>query len=350
VLTIILLVAGGPNNPFSVFFLVHVALAALLLEARAAWGMVGLTVLAFASLYLLPSHSPAFHGEMHQWSLHLIGMWLAYALAAIFIAHFIGKVSRALRARERQLSEVQQIAVQNERLATLSSFSANAAHELATPLATIGLAAKELSHGLQDTSLPQLQSDATLICEEIARCRTILADLSSRAGESIGEMPIRTTPARLIEELQLLLAPHQRLSLSIEFATPETAQQPIVAPQRTLAQILCNLIRNAFDAHEDSGREDIVILHIEAGNELCFQILDRGLGLTPDVQAQLGNPFITTKARRGGLGLGIYLAHSYAVRTGGHLTFHPRNGGGTEARLCLPVNVVIGVKAEKEKA
>ena len=55
-LTGLLLGAGGASNPFSVFYLVHVALAALLLAPRPAWFVAAFTSLAFGSLFVLPSH------------------------------------------------------------------------------------------------------------------------------------------------------------------------------------------------------------------------------------------------------------------------------------------------------
>ena len=73
----------------------------------------------------------------------------------------MGKVSRAIRERDRRLSAIAGLASENERLATLSSFSANAAHELGSPLATIGLAAKEPAIAIRlGESKPSLEADA----------------------------------------------------------------------------------------------------------------------------------------------------------------------------------------------
>ncbi|WP_426745475.1 ATP-binding protein [Myxococcus faecalis] len=335
VLTVMLASTGGSSNPFTAFFIVHVALAALLLGPRLTWAMVAFTVVGYASLFLLPmGHLP--HPEHNPWSTHLLGMWLAYVLSAIFVAHFVGRVSRAIRDRDRRLAEVANLAAQNERLATLSSFSANAAHELGSPLATIVLAAKELSAGLQriPTSAP-LVADAELVCREVARCRAILADLSARAGESVGEMPVRMTPAQVVDELLRWMPAWRTTLLRIVYRDSASPGAAIVAPMKTLTQMLHNLIRNAFDAQEDLHGEAVVELHIEAGERLCFRVLDRGPGLTPEVRARLGEPFVTSKVDQGGLGLGVYLARAFAERTGGHLVFHERSGGGLEVELCL---------------
>lgn len=80
ILAAMLAASGGPSNPFTVFFSVHVALAALLLEARLAWAVVLLTVLAFGALFLLPVRHLDLHGH-GRWPMHLVGMWIAYVAA-----------------------------------------------------------------------------------------------------------------------------------------------------------------------------------------------------------------------------------------------------------------------------
>lgn len=342
VLTGMLAVSGGASNPFTIFFLVHVALAALLLEAAAAWAVASLTAVAFLALFFLPSEH-ALH-EHAPGSSHLIGMWIAYVLAAGFIAHFVGRVSRAIRARDRRLAEIASLAAQNERLATLSNFSANAAHALGSPLATIGLAAKELALGICHGA-PQsgLMADADLVCREVARCREILAELSARAGESVGEMPTHVTPLRVVEALFHIMPQALVPSLQVSYAGEESQNVGLVVPVKTLAQMLHNLLLNAFDAQEEAGVFTPVELRIEAaGPQVLFHVLDRGRGLTQEVRAKFGEPFVTTKADRGGLGLGVYLVRSYAERTGGYLLFQARPGGGSDALLCLPHHAVQG--------
>ncbi|MFO7179222.1 MAG: HAMP domain-containing sensor histidine kinase [Pseudomonadota bacterium] len=347
VLTAMLATSGGASNPFTVFFLVHVALAALLLEARLAWAIVSLTTIAFATLFFLPAHSTTHHHHDHSaWSAHLVGMWVAYVLAAGFVAHFVGRVSRAIRERDRRLAEVAHLAAQNERLATLSSFSANAAHELGSPLATIGLASKELAIALRrDAPDSPLAADAELVCREVARCREILAELSARAGESVGEMPVRTTPGGIVEELLRRTAPKLAAHVRVRYVDAASEHAAIVAPKKTIAQLLHNLIRNAFDAHEEAEVDTPVELYVEAGEQLRFLVRDRGKGLSPEVRAKIGEPFVTTKAGRGGLGLGVYLARAYAERTGGALTFRARAEGGTEVELCLARDALLAHEA-----
>jgi two-component system, sensor histidine kinase RegB len=330
VLTAMLGMSGAAANPFTTFFLVHVALAALLQPVRLAWSLVWLTISMFGVLLVVPSpHPPE--------GLRVLGTWLAYALAAGFVAHFVGRLSGAMRERDRRLAEVARLTAQNERLAALSSFSGDAAHELGSPLATIGVASRELLLGLQRaSSSPALVADAQLICEQVSRCREILGGLSARAGESMGEMPARRTLAELMGELEHLVQSGSAPPLRVTYAEGAAPNTTIVAPIKTLAQTLRNLAKNAAEAQAEAGIAGPVELRVEARGHLCFHVLDRGKAPPPCVRERLGEPFVTTKAERGGLGLGVYLARTYAERTNGYLLFHAREGGGSDVELCLP--------------
>src|SRR5438093_4091134 len=108
-------------------------------------------------------------------SLHLLGMWLAFATAALLISFFVGKLSAESRNKEREIRLMQRRLARNDRLASLVTLSAGAAHEMATPLATIAVTAKEMEH---DASIrladKRMQEDAELIRSQVERCRLIL--------------------------------------------------------------------------------------------------------------------------------------------------------------------------------
>ena len=336
-LTGLLLSAGGPSNPFSVFYLVHVALSALLLSPRPAWLVTGLTSLAFGSLFVLPSHTVDAHAmHMHHGAstMHLQGMWLAYSLAAGFVVHFVSRVASALQAREHELFELQRSAVRHEKLASLSTLAAGAAHELGTPLATIALVAKELEHGLEGgASADTLVADARLIRQEVERCRGILQQMAARAGEGAGEMP---SPISVVGVERDLCAALGAGAARVSFERLGQLSE-LVAPHELLVQVLANLVRNACDAQSEAGRAEPVrvVTHIEA-TRAAFEVFDRGSGIPAHAQSRVGEPFFTTKAPGRGLGLGVFLARTFAEKMGGELTLAERPGGGTVARLTVP--------------
>jgi two-component system, sensor histidine kinase RegB len=336
-----LLTAGGASNPFSVFYLVHVALSALLLAPRRAWLVTALTSLAFASLFVLPSHvidPHAMHMHHGASSLHLQGMWLAYSLAAGFVVHFVSRVASSLQARERELFELQRSAARSEKLASLSTLAAGAAHELGTPLGTIALVAKELERGLErGAEATELSQDARLIRQEVERCRDILQRMAANAGEGTGEMPGQFSSAAVEQSLSEALG-----SGGGQIAFEHSGEPAeLVLPKRLLVQVLANLVRNAVDAQREAGTsEPIRVVSRVADGRAAFEILDHGAGIPDHARARIGEPFFTTKAPGRGLGLGVFLARAFAEKVGGELTLSARPSGGTLARLSVPVDML----------
>jgi hypothetical protein len=139
--TLLLYFTGGPTNPFSFLYLIHIALAALVLGSRWMWALVVLTLVCSGALFLrhapLAMDSPpsgehaahdhaahtahmnhaahaahmnhaahvghADHGE-HDYGMHLRGMWVALAVAAVFIVYFLQRATRELAQREAELA------------------------------------------------------------------------------------------------------------------------------------------------------------------------------------------------------------------------------------------------------
>src|SRR6218665_342406 len=183
-LTVLLELSGGASNPFSALYLVHIALAAVVLREGWTWALTVLAVACFGELFV---GAPAHH-HIHDMRMHLEGMWAAFALAAGFIVYFVQRVTRALAAREAELVSARAASARHDKLTALATLGAGAAHELSTPLSTIAVVARELERHLeragQETSSLE---DVRLIREQVARCRDILARMASDAGASQGE-------------------------------------------------------------------------------------------------------------------------------------------------------------------
>ena len=77
--------------------------------------------------------------------------------------------------------------------------------------------------------------------------------------------------------------------------------------------------------------------HDEAEGMVELSVKDPGTGMTPDVKAQVLDPFFTTKTRRLSTGLGLSLAHDIIVDGhNGTITFEDSDGGGLTVRLSIP--------------
>src|SRR5205814_5475512 len=142
VLTGLLYFTGGPHNPFAFLYVVQIALATVLVRALWSWMLVGLSFVGFG--ILLIANQPLAIPDDRR----MIGMWVALGVASAFVVHFLRRITGALAERDAELTEARGLAARQERLASLATMAAGAAHELSTPLGTVALAAKELERAL----------------------------------------------------------------------------------------------------------------------------------------------------------------------------------------------------------
>jgi two-component system sensor histidine kinase RegB len=337
VLTVLLDLTGGAANPFSILYLVNVALAAVLLPSAWAWALMGVSLVSFASLFLHEAAAGVHHHVvLHMdpaatFDAHLHGMWIAFAVAAVFIVFFVRRVGNALGERERELQLARVQAERREKLASLATLAAGAAHELSTPLSTIAVVAKELQRSLSEAVSPEVRVDLQLVRDQVGRCREILDRMSASAGEYVGERFARFTLREWVGSALQNVTGRERVSVE---RGPGADGAEIAGPPRALGDALRGLIKNALQA---SPEEAAVRLRTEAlSGRVRVTVLDRGRGMPPDVLARAGEPFFTTKGPGEGMGLGLFLTRALAEQLGGELGITSAPGAGTEAYIELP--------------
>jgi two-component system sensor histidine kinase RegB len=329
-LTALLLLSGGADNPFSSFYLVHVAMAAVALGQRAAWRMVALSAGCLLGLYLASRFSTRLLSVPHD--LHLAGMLVSAVLAAAAIAFFAGHLHRALQRREAEVARLRVAAEKSERFAALATLAAGVAHELGSPLGTILLAARELERSVAALGDEETAADVRLIANETERCRVLLGRLNARSTAELGEAPVMCHTAEIFADVRRLLSP----PLAARLHTAEPPDAELFLPRAAVVEAVASLVRNAGDT-----ADGVVELAGEiSGPVVRFQVRDCGPPLPPEVAAHLGEPFFTTKQPGRGMGLGLYLVRLLAERLGGSFTL-TRHGAETVATLTLPVRAPL---------
>ena len=321
VLTALLHGTGGATNPFSVFYLVYVALAAIVLTGRRAMAIAVLTMGAFGTLFVRGSAAQEMERLHHgaAFSLHLYGMWFAYVVAAAVVGTFVARLVRAVRERERELWVAQEARARAERVAALGTLAAGAAHELATPLGTIAVVAKELSRVPEQPDVEAIRRDAHLLRTEVERCRRIVDDLAGRSGGDLAAAPLASSVGLVFDAVRDALG-EQAARVRFEGDGAATLQ----VPRQALVRALVNLVRNALDA---SGAAEL--RSEKHGVSVRFAVHDEGPGLPPEVLTHLAEPFFTTKTSERGMGLGLYLVRSFADASGGQLSVSTGARGST---------------------
>jgi two-component system sensor histidine kinase RegB len=267
-------------------------------------------------------------------NLHLIGMWIGFAAAAFLVAMFSAKISELLREREASLLHMQEELAKKDRLASLVTLAAGAAHELGTPLGTIALVARELERYSTITSpIPAVAEDSRLIRTEVDRCRAILERLSIEGAEPAGEALTSTSVEEL---LGVVRARFNGVAIDADPGLP-----PLVIPRHAVEQALIALIKNAIEASPQDAQ--VVLKVARIADAVQFIVTDRGHGMSSETLRHVGEPFFTTKTPGKGMGLGTFLVRTLAERLGGSLRYESVEGQGTTAYFELPVHVSSGV-------
>jgi two-component system sensor histidine kinase RegB len=327
---------GGPFNPFAVIFAVHVTLAAVALGTPYAT-FLGTIVTASIGLLLYWHSRDAVgaHHDLNDLPTHLLTLWVAFTAFAELATHFVVQASHALARREQQIEDMRRREARTEHMMSLATLTAGAAHELSTPLATIALAARELEHAAaQRGTVPDLAEDARLIRTEVDRCRSILDQMSGRAGGMVAGDPEPIELPSLAAGLRARLSAEEAARLQV-LVSPERPS-PVILPRDGLSQAVLSLVRNAFDASRVNPASPVVVNVVRAADRLRVTVRDEGEGMPADVLKRAGEPFFTTKEPGRGLGLGLFLARVFAERLGGELAIESEKG--TTVRLELPVD------------
>ncbi len=304
---------GGYANPFISLLLVPLILGAVILPPRLAWALaawVGLMYTLLMSYYQPLTMQVSPEAAVH---LHLQGMWLNFLLTSVLVAAFTGALAAAVRRRDAALARAREQRLRDEQLFALGLQAAAAAHDLATPLASVRLTLDDLRQdfaGDEDLAPP-----LDLMAGQLQRVEAVLSRLgqAARSREAVAgpAMPARLWLARTLERWGLL---HPRSSIPLE----ATEELPLVEDDPVLEAVVMTLLDNAEEA--SPGR--VAVSARLVGTYLRVEVTDAGPGLG---------------GKHTGWGVGLELAQAALVRLGGRLELLDRKAGGVVARADIPL-------------
>ncbi len=344
-LTCLLFATGGPSNPFSFFFFVNLSLCALILNRNWAWALNVLSIFCYGALLL--QHHPIAELDFGfalepildrgRISIPQAGLMIAFSTCASVIVYFMTRLTSELRQQEEDLRRAQVVQARSEKLEALGTLAAGTAHELATPLSTIAIVARDVEkafdeHPPEFPGAEDVIEDVHLIRSQLDRCRNIIDRMAGQAGQAIGETLSQITVTTLLEEILRELPDRNRVKCEMDDGIQKACLQvPLVG----LSQALRGLFQNALDA-DSTGTIGVKIDQVEQQSR--WIIRDQGIGMTEEVLQRLSEPFFTTKQPGKGMGLGVFLAKNVVERLDGSIQFASQSGKGTEVTFLLPLD------------
>ena len=216
---------------------------------------------------------------------------------------------------------------QADRLASLGRLSANIAHEIRNPLASMTGAIEALTSHTDATEREKLTE---IVLRESDRLNRIIGDFLAYARPS----PLaahRTDIAGMLDEVLLLLE-HRPLPPDIKLVRAFEHPLEAAVDANALRQALWNLCLNAVDAMPTGG--ELTVGAAAEGTQLELWVTDTGSGIASVNLGHIFEPFFSTKPE--GSGLGLALVHRVVRDHGGDVDVRTAPGMGTTFTLTLP--------------
>ncbi len=238
---------------------------------------------------------------------------------------------------QRLIAEQQMTLLNAARLSALGTMASGIAHEINNPMAIISAGAEHLERCLNDPKI-SAEYKATVtdkIVRNVKRVHHIVKGLRnlSRDGSTdpFVEEPVQAIVAEVLELCQARCT-NAGIALTVSLIH-ESLHVECRAAQ--LAQVLLNLINNAYDAVKDLPEKWIRLDVRDDGEAIVFAVTDAGRGMPSEIHDQIFLPFFTTKPTGSGIGLGLSISRRMVEDHQGNLRVDP-DSPNTRFEVRLP--------------
>jgi hypothetical protein len=295
--------------------------------------------------------------------------------AAGKVTHFmaINEDITGRKSDEEERRVFQARLIQTDKMASLGVLASGVAHEINNPNNYI-MFNSELLEKVWQSAVPLLNEYYTEhgdfilggirfseTREIIPRLFSGLVDGSERIGSIVKKMKDLTRQKTdghceqvdinsvVVDSVSILNHEIKTHCDNFELETVSTLPKAL-CDSRQITQVLINLVMNALQSLPDKKHGIRIRTFLnETGDRIAIAVEDEGNGMSPEVQARLAEPFFTTKAEKGGTGLGLYVSLAIIEENGGRLLFSSEPGKGTIATVLLPA-CASGAREEGEAA
>jgi len=344
VLTVLLNLSGGVENPLLFIYVIHVIIASLLFKGREIFQIAWLAIVLFTAMVageyfqLIPHHHlPMVHEATHELSfilLVLASFWLVILFSA-YIGALIMRHNRAIKdelvARQKDLILVDQ---------AKNDFFRFVTHEVKSPINT-AQSAVETAQVLGGTDLsPKVDDMLARAVRRLDQATDIVKDLAdlTRGGElkkeNLAQENLNDIVDRVVDRLKVLAT---RRDIDLKVMLPEPPV--IMMTNRGMAEtIATNVVGNAVRYCREGGRVSVRL--VDTGKLVRLVVEDDGIGIEPQDYERIFEEFYRSAAAQEvsnlGTGLGLAIVKKYVTDLGGRVEVQSELGRGATFTVVLP--------------
>lgn len=251
------------------------------------------------------------------------------------------KAEQALRDSKDELQKAldnlgvaQQVAIRQEKLASIGTLASGVAHEILNPLNIIGT----LAQVMQLEKIPaSMRKNLDEMLAQIKRATKITNNLRTFSHQHAFE--VRMVDVHALFDKTAALLEHDLNLDNVRVERHYARNLPrIEADEDQLAQVFLNLVSNARDAMY-SGDKRIIVETRPKGDGVEIRFSDTGTGIGPDEVGKIFDPFFTTKDPGRGTGLGLWIVYSIIENHCGTIRVESEKGKGAQFVIFLPTHL-----------
>ena len=260
------------------------------------------------------------------------------------VAYYVGSmvdVTERLQIESELRAAVEQITESSRHKA---SFLAAMSHELRTPLHAILGSAEIVGDGMLGEINDRQREHIRNIAESGDHLLNLINDVLDLSKIEAGkeDLEFQAVDPKEVCEASLMLvrqmAEEKEIRLSIECGD---AMEQMVADPRRLKQVLVNLLSNAVKFTPAGGLAGIRVNTGAEKTDICFEVWDTGVGIRPENQDRLFEPFVQLEDALNrdnpGIGLGLSLVGQLVNLHGGRIRLDSEVGKGSRFMVILPI-------------
>jgi signal transduction histidine kinase/CRP-like cAMP-binding protein len=221
--------------------------------------------------------------------------------------------------------------VQNERLSVVGRMANTVIHDLKSPINTIKAYTKMLRNESGNEEAVTIADEVILQADRLIKMVQEILDYSK--GNVTIEMNRVNVEDLIMTMFRFLDKDFKERNITIDTDLGYTGEWSMDADK--MIRVLFNIAGNAADAMKEGGA--FIIRTAEDNNSLKFELSDTGIGMSPEIQSRLFEPFFT-HGKRYGTGLGMAIVKKIVEDHNGTISVQSEEGKGTTFTIVLPRN------------